>query len=345
MRAAALLTMLFFALPAYLPAQAGAQIFDIPGAQTAVTIAMSPEFPAPKSSARLTLKSPLYDLERALISWRVGGEAHSEGEGLTSITVTTGEAGESLDVSATMLTEDGEAIAFTSITPAGLDLLWEGEGLTPPFYRGRTLPSVGSQTTLVAYPTFIRDGNRIAEKDLVYTWRRDGTVLGSLSGRGKSTALIESPMLFGAEIVSVEARTPDNAIRALASVRLTSAETPLRLYQNHPLFGPLYHTALGKTAFVPETEMTFLAIPYFAPARTENDPVLVYEWRVNRENVTADKAKPAQITINAEGSDGIALIELALSHVSNFFFGTDGAWQVTFSSRGDASETNPFGPQ
>lgn len=340
MRIAAFLAILFLALPA------SAQQFDIPGASTALQIVMTPAQPAPKSTVRLTLQSPLLDLDSSIISWRVNGEPLSEGTGLKSVSINVGDAGESTDVSAALVSGDDEALAFVTITPAGLGLLWEAKGLTPPFYKGRTLLAAGARLTFVAYPTFIRNGAQIPEKDLVYTWRRGDTVLGSLSGRGKSTAIIDSTAFLASDVISVEARTSDGAISSRASTRLVSPETPLRLYENHPLFGPLYHRAFGATTFTPDTEMTFIAIPYFAPAASENSAALQYEWRVNQQDVAADPKNPSQITINASGSSGVALIELIVGHVTNFFFGTEDSWQVTFSKAGGAgTDDNPFGAQ
>lgn len=346
MRLNAARALLGVILVSALPLFASAQQYDIPGASNALSIVMTPAQPEPKSTVRLTLQSPIYDLDTSLISWRVNGEPLSEGEGLKSVSIVVGAAGESTDVSAGIIHGDDDAVAYTVITPAIVDLMWEAEGLVPPLYKGRTLSAVGSRLTFVAYPTFVQDGKRIPEKDLIYTWRKNDSVLGSLSGKGKSTLTISSPTLFGAETISVEARTQDGAIAAKATTRVATPDTPLRLYENHPLFGPMLHKAFGATAFTPETEMTFVAIPFFAPVANENDPKLEYSWRVNQSAVKSDAKRPSQITINAAGSTGVALIELTVGHASNFFFGSDAAWQVTFSKADSgATGSNPFAPQ
>ncbi len=339
MRVLIVLMVLLFAQAAY--AQS-----DFPSASSAVTIAMSPAQPVPNSTVRLTLQSPIFDLSQSLVSWRVDGELLTEGEGVTSVSIQVKAAGETTDVSASVVTSDEEALAFLSITPASLDLLWEAEGFAPALYKGRTLPSPGANITLVAHPTFVRGGAPIAEKDLIYTWRKGNTVLGSLSGKGRSTLVVDGTTLFGEEVFSVDARTADGEISARGSARIPAPDTSLRLYENHPLFGPLYHRAFSATAFTPETEMTFLAIPYFAPVTTENDPRLQYAWRVDRNSIVSDAKKPSQITINAAGSTGIATIDLEVTHVTNYFFGTNAAWQITFSQTGGSIEgINPFAPR
>lgn len=326
---------------------AHAQEFDIPNAQSAAVITMEPAYPSPKATVRLMLKSPLYDVENAYISWRIDGAPYADGDGLSSITIALGDTGESVDISATMTSGGNEVLAFTTITPARVDLLWESNGYTPAFYKGRALASAGSKITLVALPTFIQNGVTLAAKDLVYTWRRNDVVLGSLSGRGKSSIVTDAPLLFGVDTLSAEVRTVDGTIVAQSQVQVASEESPIRMYQDHPLFGVFFHKSLGATTFIPETEMSFIAVPFFAPVSNENDARLVYEWRVNRGVVEPSVRTPSRITINAEGSDGRALIQLALSHVTNFFFGADKSWQVTFSQAGASGggDTNPFRAQ
>lgn len=319
-----------------------AQQYDIPGASGAVQITMTPVQATPGGTARLTLKSPIFDLENSLISWRVDGELISEGEGVVTVSVQLGAAGETTEVTASVIHGGDDALASVSITPASLDLMWEGDGLSPGFYRGRTLTGVGAKITFVAYPTFVRDGQRIPEKDLIYTWRRGESILGSLSGRGKSSMSIQDSLL-SSEVISVEARTADGTISAQASTRLPAPRTQLRLYHEHPLFGTLFHQALGQNTFTSDNEMTFQAIPYFAPAKTANDPALDYGWHVNQTDIAADAKKPSQITINAEHSSGIALIELDVGHKSDYFFGERAAWHVTFSSA-NGGVSNPFAP-
>ncbi len=344
MKRVSVVLMFIFAMPVVVPMMVSAQS-GIPGASSAVTIAMSPAQPVPNSTVRLTLQSPIYDLAQSLISWRVDGELLTEGEGVTSVSIEVGSAGESVDVSASVISGDEDALAFLTITPASLDLLWEADGFTPAFYGGRTLPSPGANITFVAYPTFVQNGTRIAEKDLIYTWRKGNIVLGSFSGKGRSTLVVDGRTLFSDDTFSVEARTPDGAISARASTRIPSPDTHIQLYENHPLFGPLYHRAFGASAFTPETELTFLAIPYFAPATSENDSRLSYAWRVNQQDIASHKELPSQITINSQGSTGVATVELEVTHISNFFFGTNAAWQVTFSRAGGVEGTNPFAPQ
>lgn len=242
--------------------------------------------------------------------------------------------------------EDGGGAA---LTPATVDLLWESDGLVPPLYRGRSLPASGTRVRLVAIATFGQGGSAVPAKDLVYTWRKNGTVLGSVSGKGRSSIEIDAPLRFGTDTVSVEVRTPDDSVpvgSAVASTRIAVRDPAVSLYINHPLFGPLLHSAIGRTSSFSETEMSFVAIPFFAPVRNANSPALSYEWSVGGERIAADRAKPSLITIRSAGSAGSANLELLVTHATNYFFEAEGSWTIDFSQGGSAGggSSDPFAP-
>jgi hypothetical protein len=140
----------------------------------------------------------------------------------------------------------------------------------------------------------------------------------------------------------VDAAAADGSLQAESILRLSDTKPRIKLYENHPLFGILFGQALGVSTFIPDNEMTFAAVPYFAPVKSTSDRNLEYDWSVNGQAITvADAAHADQLTINAASSSGLALIALDLSHATNFFFGSDGSWQVTLNSRA-SSVFNPF---
>ncbi len=184
-------------------------------------------------------------------------------------------------------------------------------------------------------PHFVYEGGKEAAiSDIVFTWRRNDQILGSVSGRGKSSVSIPAPVLFGSDTVSVEAATLDRQLAGSASVQIPSAEPTLDLYQDHPLFGVTYHRALGAQSLIPDSEMTFAAIPYFAPVARLSDRLLQWSWIVNGKAIPADDERPYAITIGAQNSNGIGLLTLDISHLANVFFEASESWGITLSSGG-----------
>ena len=226
------------------------------------------------------------------------------------------------------------SFAQVAIIPTEIDLLLDSDSYVPPFYRGRALASPGTRVRLEAIPHFVRPGgSEIPASDLTYTWRRNDETIAGVSGPGKSSATIASPVLFGTDIISVEAVSADGALSGSASMRIPSTETVLALYEDHPLYGILYNRALGSQTLIPDSEMTFAAVPYFAQARSADDPTLEYTWRVNDSSVKADAARPSELTINAQNSNGLALVALELASATNVFLRASREWGITLSAQ------------
>lgn len=341
MRASVLISsivLIFAALPA-------AAQSTIPGIDSTPQLSIAPAHPAPHTRATLTLQSAFYDLTRGTISWSVNGKIIATGDGLASVPIDIGAAGSALDIVATVSAPEGVASAELLVVPASVDILWEADSYTPPFYRGRALPSSGSSITLVALPHLVRAGGtkEIPSADLIYTWKSGGQILSGYSGKGKSSARIDSPLLYGRTTITVEASTVDDALTGSGLIRIEDGGPKLMLYRDHPLFGILWNQALGTTTFIPDTEMSFFAVPYFAPVSSIVSPLLQYEWHVNQASVPADSLQPNQITLSATSSSGTALVSLDLFHASNLFFSADGAWSIALNTRdAGVSGFNPF---
>ncbi|OGG77522.1 hypothetical protein A3B35_01775 [Candidatus Kaiserbacteria bacterium RIFCSPLOWO2_01_FULL_54_24] len=319
-------------LPAVASAQASTQLNPFFGAD--LTLELSPLYPRPGETVRVTARSILVDLSSATLEWLENGKKVAGGVGVTFVDAKAGALGTETTVTA-MVFEDGIEVRRESarIHPTELELLWESNSYVPPFFRGRALPSAGTTLSLEAIPRLKRgDGSSVPDTEITFTWRRNGYVVQEVSGRGASKVTLESPSLFGVDTITVEARTSDGLFESAASVRIPSVEPRLVLYEKHPLFGVMYHNAIPPRSFRPEIETSFTAVPYFAEALADNDGRLVYEWRVNGNPIANDPARPNSITINARGSSGLALIELALSHATNLFLNSFGSWTVTLDS-------------
>ena len=166
--------------------------------------------------------------------------------------------------------------------------------------------------------------------------------MGSLSGKGKSSAVIPVQNLFGSDRITVEARSTDGLLAHESTFVSSPAAPVLMLYQDHPLLGTMYHQALGNATFIPDSEMTFVAVPYFAQADRAESPTLKYAWRVNNKAIPSNPTRPNAITINAENSSGVALLNLELTHATNYFLDSKGSWNITFSA--DSAVFDQFRP-
>lgn len=308
---------------------------SIPGLAGAATITINPAHPTPGANIHLSLESALLDLQDSSITWYVNNKKIAAGIGMTSADVTAGELGVALAIEADVTTADGTAaVAQTSLIPTEVDLLFDANSYIPPFYRGRALPAAGTSLRLQAITRFKKtNGSFVQPSDIIYTWRKNGQVLGSLSGHGRSSALVPAPYLYGADTISVEAVSADDTFSGASSILIPSIQPQLRLYEDHPLFGVLFSQALATTSQIKDREMTFAAVPYFAQAASANDPALSYEWSVNGTRAPAsDIHNEITVGTQADQGGGIARIALSMSHATNIFFSASGIWNVTLSS-------------
>ncbi len=331
------------ALAALLSAPIANAQFVLPGIDSAVSIALTPAHPAPGDPVHLEARSSAYDLSQSTLTWRVNGKVFASGEGTTSADVVAGGLGSEIDVSADVIAPDGtESFAQVVIIPTEVDLLFDSDSYVPPFYHGRALPSAGTNIHLEAVPHFMGSNGKVfSAGDLTYTWKRNDEIIAAISGKGRFSVIVPAPVLFGTDIIVVEVASVDGTLSGEASVRIPSVEPLLSLYEDHPLYGLMYNRALGAETVIPDTEMTFAAMPYFAQGSSAADRALQYAWRVNGTPVTADATRSNELTINATNSNGLAQVALELTHATNVFLEASGSWGITLSAHGGGS--SPFG--
>jgi hypothetical protein len=310
---------------------------------SALTIAVDPQYPAPGSVVKLTAQSPLLDLADSDVEWTVNGTSAGSGQ---SISVRLGALGTQTDVSVSVSGGSGSDSTQLSIVPTSVDLLWESDSYTPPFYQGRALPTSGSMIRVLAIPHFIGpDGTAIAPSDIDFTWKLNNAVDEAGSGVGESSAVFPAAILYGTDQIVVDAQTPDGSISGEASISLRTQTPDLVLYEDSPLFGIMYYQALGQSSVASEAETSYAAVPYFASAASANDPSLAYAWSVGGSPVATDSQDPSEITIDARSS-GVAQIGLTLTEPADPFFSATGAWAISFSNgTGSAIQGNPFQSQ
>lgn len=335
--------MLFFAL-SFSYALAGVVPEGVGLGRGDLTLNLSATYPIPGETVRAVASSYSHNLSEATLVWSLDGKKIAEGAGISEVEVVAPDLGSASKIEVIATEEGITSSAYAMIRPTEVDLLWESDSYIPPFYRGRALPSAGTSLRLEAIPRFKRpDGSYVPVSEIAFTWKRDRYAISVVSGMGKSKIVVPSPPLFGSNTISVEARTSDGVYAGAAFVRIASRDPVLILYENHPLFGIQYHHALASQNVVSEVETSFIAIPYFAEAQSPNDSRLAYEWRVNGNEIRSDSTRPSELTINASGSSGVALVELTLSHATNLFLESGGSWRIAFLGENAKLLRDPYG--
>lgn len=290
--------------------------------QVVIFTDLTPEYPGPYQEVVIKLDSYTTKLDSNTISWFVDGKLVTKGVGLRTFTVTSGAIGSQKVVTASVLASNGYVTQQKIvIAPAAVDLIWQALSYTPPFYKGKALIPHQGAVIVSAEPTLYQGGKRIPSSQLVYKWKQEDTTLVDQSGYGKNSVTIEPKLPLDAQKISVEVTTVDGKIKAVNSIRLTSQNPLVVLYEEDALTGirsqqaiTLNHTVQGKNSRIS-------AIPYFFSTTKRLSSAVQFNWLLNGQDTNQHSSS---ITLGVtDGSKGNATIQLEAKHTSKIFQAAD----------------------
>ena len=308
--------MRFFAILFFLvfvPMGAFAQI--IPSLQSPIEVQTIPQTPEPNSTIIVQAQNVL-NKDSLLFIWTVNGEVVEEGIGLDRTTLTTGGAGTRTVVEVT-ISSGGEVVDSKTrvIVPAEVNLVWEADTYTPPFYPGRPLPTGASIITVSAIPNIVVGGTRQNSNSLVYTWFLNGSLTPHRSGFGLSSIFLRPPLFDSAFSVRVVATTQDRTVVAEDTVSIVPRSPTIALYERHPLLGTLFNRAVRGVVESFDSEITLNLFPLFV-VDTET---LVYTWIVQGDTIDTGDT-PRELTLRKTSDDrGTFSIQTELENSESFY--------------------------
>jgi len=279
---------------------------SIPGIQEPITVQARPQFPKPNTTVTVTAQSFSTDLDRAGFTWMVNGTVFKKGTGIKEISVPSGKAGVLTTVSVSIDTTDiGAIMNDVSWRPAGVTLLWQSDGYTPPFYRGKALESYGASFKVVAIPEFLNsNGKRVDPKTLIYTWKKNGATDGASSGYGRdSFKTSQESFVRGGDDISVEVSDSDRTIGAVGTITLFPTIPEIVLYENSPLYGIIYEKALGESLSLISEEITLRVEPFNISLINSSLGALSFDWTINEVSAISFQNRN-EITLRKSGSGG-----------------------------------------
>lgn len=334
----------FVAASLLVPAVCAAQ-FNIFTGAFSISLTLEPERPQAYEAVTLRASSLFTNLSSANVSWYVNDSLAASGEGLTTFRTVAGAPGTQTTISVRATSSLGGTLSGeTKIAPSDAEIVWESTSLVPPFYKGRALAGSGSTIRAEAFVRLAReDGTLIPSKDILYTWSKNGSPLSSASGRGRSTFVTEAPLLSSADVISVRGASLDGTLEAEARTIIPATDTVLLLYPEHSLFGAFFNAAIGKTFTASNTEVLISAFPYFAEAIAPDDKRISYAWNVNGAPVAEDPAEPHKLILGSSGDGVRAVVDLSLSHTTNWLEAAHGLWTIDLIP-GGIPAGDPFSP-
>jgi len=291
----------------------------LPNINEVVDIDVSNPIPQPLETIRIKVISYSTDLNRAGITWYVNDKMIEKGVGLTSHSVKMGNAGVKTSIKVQINTLEGASYEKElEFTPAEVSLVWEADGFIPPFYKGKA-PLVRQGTVkITAIPTFKdSSGKMIDPKNLVYTWKQDYKTLGNSSGYGKQSLSYTTGALERPVIIKVEVSTLDNKIKGETYIELQPQSPKVVLYEDSPLYGPLYNRAIVDGYEFISKELKISLVPYFFSNSDIKGENLEYSWSINNAS-NPNLFNSTEITLRRNGDEkGNASIYAEVSNIKN----------------------------
>ncbi|MEK7390640.1 MAG: hypothetical protein AAB635_00705 [Patescibacteria group bacterium] len=320
----------FFASPSFTPTR----FIAVSHAQTnALRITVVPQFPGPFETVTVDVEDFSRDLNKVDISWSVNGKIEQRGVGLKRLRLNTGALGTVTNISINM----GGDIQSLTVRPATVDVLWQADTYTPPFYRGKAIHSNQDPITVVAEPFFINSqGVRLDPEKLIYRWTRNGKLNDLASGYGKKTFRIVPSILMKPIDVEVEVSSVDGIFHSVSSINIPDSKTEVLLYENHPLYGIVFERALNaKESPITNHEIRIIGVPFFFSNQQKNLGQLVYDWKLNNASVN----QPGNEVIFRKpegGGEGRSLVSLGIKNPERFAQSSSASLHVQFK---DEEET------
>ncbi|OHA36399.1 MAG: hypothetical protein A2W65_02770 [Candidatus Taylorbacteria bacterium RIFCSPLOWO2_02_50_13] len=258
-------------------------------AGTELTMAISPEFPRPGDPITVSVESYNIDLNRADVRWFINGKLVQSGVGGKSIVTRAGRAGELMEIRVVALGENGVIYsANISLRPAEVNLLWQAESYTPPFYKGKALMPYQGTVLVAAVPSFSRGNSVMSSESLIYTWKEGDEVIGDSSGKGKSLFVFRGDVPIRPKTISVLVESPDHTMMAEASVDIVPVAPRLLFYEVHPLYGILPKALIG-SFFMWGDETHIGVFPFYFETDARASAQISYGWEVNYQPVSNER--------------------------------------------------------
>lgn len=252
-------------------------------------IVLKPEIPGPYEKVVANISGYVIDIDRAEVYWYQNEEIKKQGIGERSFEFTVGGIGSETVINVVIVTFEGQRIdKQLIIRPIEVDLLWEADSYTPPFYRGKAHPTSKSSLNVVAIP----NTPNLAETNFLYTWKEGFfNIAKNYSGYERNFYKLESQLAPYRRSVDVEAVSLDKSLRAKNQVFIESVEPELVPYQNLPLSGVNYSKRLTSPTELSSDELVVTIEPFFFDTGAVLKNELRYQWTANgnflRESTSA----------------------------------------------------------
>lgn len=287
---------------------------------SSILVNLSPESPSPNETVNITLNSYAVNLDSVLISWLVNNKNVSSAIGKKSFSTTAGAAGSEIVVLARISLPEGLVEKKITIKPASMVLLYQAtDSFVPPFYKGKALPTSGSEIKVVAMPEVRTSSGWANSKNMAYSWEKDYTVSSNDSGFGKNYFIFINDYLENFNNIEATATTLDQKYSSSANISIGAVNPKILFYKIDDTLGTLWNRIV-EDGYKVEGSETLVAIPYFISPLNLLHPNLVWNWFINDNMIYTPTYRKNLIPLQVQsGVSGTSRIRLEIENKSKIF--------------------------
>ena len=258
------------------------------------TLEASDQYPAPGENVEVRVVTFAFDKQQATYRWSVNGaeQASASGRGAYRLALPAGKEGETATVQVSVATPGGDTHQKSiAIQTVSAPLYWWTQTSVPYWYRGKALPSLGSEVRVIALP------NTPNVNQLTYRWQFNGGAIPLSSGIGKR--VFSFRLAFDvSEEVSVTINDAIGAFAKTATVSINPVRPRVGIYEVRPLRGVISEAEVNAFSAPSGEHYDFLAAAFFFPP-AERGQVLRYRWTVDGNELPGAASTPWLITLES----------------------------------------------
>lgn len=312
---------------------------QIPVSTGGLELSVSSNNPVPGQKITLTVRSYAIDINSAKISWKINGKQDINTVGATTLEVTAPALGKKLTIEVTATTPEGRVVAASTIIGSGsVDLIFETDGYTPPFFRGKVAPVYQNTVKITAVPHIANSaGVEYDPKTLVYEWKRNSRAIENQSGYGKQSITVVGDVVPRPYDISVSVWPRDESGSAQAYTTVGMANPYIAFYVDDPTYGTLFNSAVKNVIRIgSQKEVAVLASPFgFNGAGDENE--LSWSWSINNLRRAELSANRSVLLRAPDDSSGSSIVQLNIKNADKILQGITAGFSAQFSNKSDAA--------
>lgn len=300
-----------------------------------IDLSVSNKTPLPNQELTFTLSSYSINIDSATIRWSIDGVLKKEGVGIKTFNTQAGKSGEVITVKAEIATNDGRFFEQSiTVNPGQVDLIIEADSYTPLLYKGRAYFSVQGKAKIIAIPDITQNGKKLETKDLNFKWKKDGVVLGSSSGTGKNTVIIEGSIPIRDIYITVEVLDSSKKLLATESIVIGPHKPTILFYEDSSLYGILSNKAVSNNYNIGnKEEIKIVAKPFFFDISGVNTNESKYKWSINGKSTTLSGPKN-ELILRQDGktTNGTASVSLTIENQARIFQYATNSFNINFGN-------------